>query len=133
MNKDDFINEIIKGFPESFKYSNIATERKKYEVAIENNLDYDKLYTLFLKNYKYKVAPAPAYFQDFFSLCRQPIKLFNMPSERRIALIKVAKWFNSPAWQLRHEFPPPEIYKLRKQYDLTEQELRIAMTSGEID
>lgn len=133
MNKDYFINEIIKGFPESFKYLNIETERKKYEVAIENNLDYDKLYTLFLKNYKYKDAPAPAYFQDFFSLCRQPIKLFNMPSERRIALIKVAKWFNSPAWQYKHEYPPPFVYELTKKYGLTEQEVRIVMTSGEID
>lgn len=132
MTKKEFIKEIIAGFPSSFKKSDIEVEMRKYDVAIEENLDYDKLYECFLKDWRYKTAPNPAYFQQFFNQCRNRMALINMPSERRKALVKVANWYNSTAYQWWHKSPPPEIYSLRKKYGLTDDEVNFAMFSGEL-
>ena len=135
MNKNDFINEIIKGFPASFKGLNIETEKSKYEIALEEDLDFNKLYTLFIKDWQYRTAPAPAYFEKFFSQCRI-IKLINMPSERRKALIKVALWVDSPEYTkclYEHKKAPLHIRELFRKYNLTPDEIDFARISGQIE
>lgn len=135
MNKNDFINEIIKGFPTSFKGLDIESEKNKYNIAIENDLDYDKLYTLFIKDWKYRTAPAPAYFEQFYSQCRNPMRLINMPSEKRSALVKVANWANSDEHTrclYEKKKAPPHIRELVYKYRLTPREIDLARISGQL-
>lgn len=135
LNKNDFIKKIIKNFPSSFKDISSEEVYEKYDIAIENNIDYDKLYELFLKDWKFKSAPTPAYFQQFFSQCRNPLKLINMPSERRAALVKVANWLNSQAYidcLYKGKKAPFEIRELYRKYKFSETELDQVRVSGEI-
>lgn len=135
MNKADFIREIMRGFPDSFKGLDFELEKNKYNIAIEDNLDYDKLYTLFIKDWKYRTAPAPAYFDKFFSQCRAPLKLITMPSARRADLVKVANWFNSPAYitcLYERKKAPPEIRELIHKNKFTPDEIDQARISGQL-
>ena len=136
-NKNDFINEIIKGFPSSFKGLNIETEKEKYMIALEEDLDFDKLYTLFIKDWQYRTAPAPAYFEKFFPQCRKvlSLRLINMPSERRSALIKIANWCNSPEYEeclYKGTKAPPNIRELFRKYRFETSEIDLARISGQI-
>ena len=139
MDKKEFIKKIIAGFPESFSKKDIEVEKEKYNLAIEENLDYNKLYELFLKNWRYKSAPSPAYFQDFFKECRNPLKLISMPSERRAALIKLVDWVeHSPEYaKCLQQKPigkaPWYLRKLYKDFNFSQSELDFARVSGEIE
>ena len=135
MNKDEFIKEVMRGFPQSFKGLDFDLEKKKYEIALESDLDFDKLYTLFIKDWQYRTAPAPAYFEKFFSQCRV-IKLINMPSERRKALIKVALWVDSAEYikcLYEHKKAPPHIRELYRRYQFEPDEIDQLRVSGQIE
>lgn len=137
MDKKEFINTIMKGFPSSFKGLDVQNELNKYETAIDNDLDYDKLYELFLKDWKWKTAPQPAYFQKFIPKCRKSLttKLINMPSERRAALVKVANWFNSPEYEkclYSGQKAPWYIREEIKKHNLDAREIDLARISGEL-
>lgn len=135
MNKSEFINEIIKGFPASFKGLDIESEKNKYNVAIEDNLNYDKLYELFIKDYTWKNAPRPAYFQKFMKECRNTFKLISMPAPRRADLVKVANWFNSDAYVeclYKGTKAPPEIRALIRKNNFTPDEIDQARVSGQL-
>ena len=136
LNKNDFIKKIIEGFPQSFKNADIKAEKEKYNIGIEDNLDYDKLYELFIKNWRYKTAPPAAYFQDFFGQCRNPLQLINMPSERRTALIKVALWCNTEEHTkclYEHKKAPWYVRELVNRYKFTPEEIDRLRVSGEIE
>lgn len=136
MNKNDFVKKIIAGFPAHFKNTDVEVEKEKYFVALESDIDFDKMYELFLKDWKYsKTAPQPAYFQKFMVQCRNPLKLINMPSERRAALVKVANWLNSQAYVdclYKGKKAPFEIRELYRKYKFSETELDQVRVSGEI-
>jgi len=136
MNKKEFITKIIKGFPSSFAKMSSDDVFERYNVAIEENLDFDKLFELFCKNWGYKTAPRPAYFQQFFSQCRNPFTLINMPSERRKALIKVALWVDSPEYikcLYEHKKAPPHIRELYRKYQFEPDEIDQLRVSGQIE
>lgn len=65
MDKKDFIDAIFAMYPNSF--SNRASAwRNAYEVALPDQLDYEKLFDWMLVNYtSTSQAPAPAFFKKF--------------------------------------------------------------------
>ena len=139
MNKREFIEKIIGNFPSSFNKRDMSEVYNDYDIVIDNNLDFDKLYKKFLQEYTNASAPRPAFFKQFESECRLSNSFdpfLNMPKERRGALVTVAKWVESKEYARclsNHTKAPAHVRELFHKYGMTGPEIDQMRKLGEYE
>lgn len=61
MNKKDFIKKLLEIY-EDFTERNTKARTEAYMIALDHDLDFDKIYKMLIKEYQsFKFAPTPAY------------------------------------------------------------------------
>ena len=133
MNKQDFIFRLIDCFPSSFKERDKSDVFDEYDRGLSDNLDFDKLFSCFAKNYDKSTPPRPAWFKDFIGECAIEVNFCSMSAERRGALVKVATWFNSLEYQWEHKPLPQYLRQLVKEHSLTDREIDLMILSGGLE
>lgn len=132
MNRKDFIIKLTERYAAFFKDRNKADIVTEYNIVLNDNWDFEKLYGLYIADWdKTTTPPAPAYFNKFATEVRKPIIQADMPADRKQALIKVAQWFNSADFQFYRKPVPATILLLIREFNLTEAEIGKMMISGE--
>ena len=61
MNREEFIKKLVLTY-EDFTETNIKPRQEAYIIALDENLDYDKIFKFLVKEYEsFRYAPTPAY------------------------------------------------------------------------
>lgn len=105
--RDEFLKKLFLMYPANFNEKNAPIWKNAYETCLPENLDFNKLFFLMVKNYKsIATAPAPSWFEDYKDECK--------PTKKNKALEQIKLLKNTEGCP-----PPPAFYEAQKRLKLS--------------
>lgn len=102
LNREAFLKKLFLMYPANFTKENAPIWKEAYELVLDENLNYDKLFKILVKDYKsIATAPSPAWFQDYKEICS--------PKKENEALAEIKKLQETEGVP-----PPPEFFEAAK-------------------
>ena len=102
LNREAFLKKLFLMYPANFTKENAPIWKEAYELVLDENLNYDKLFKIHVKDYKsIATAPSPACFQDYKEICS--------PKKENEALAEIKKLQETEGVP-----PPPEFFEAAK-------------------
>lgn len=102
LNREAFLKKLFLMYPANFTKENAPIWKEAYELVLDENLNYDKLFKILVKDYKsIATAPSPAWLQDYKEICS--------PKKENEALAEIKK-----LQETEGVAPPPEFFEAEK-------------------
>ena len=102
LNRESFLKKLFLMYPANFTKENAPIWKEAYEIVLTENLDYNKLFNIMVKDYKsIATAPSPAWFEDYKAICEE--------KQQNKALAEIKKLRETEGVP-----PPPEFFEAAK-------------------
>lgn len=109
LNRESFLKKLFLMYPANFTKENAPIWKEAYELVLDENLNYDKLFKILVKDYKsIATAPAPAWFEDYKIVCEE-----KKENEELAEIKKLRETQGAP--------PPPEFFEAVKRLKAKQQ------------
>lgn len=109
LNRESFLKKLFLMYPANFTKENAPIWKEAYELVLDENLNYDKLFKILVKDYKsIATAPAPAWFEDYKIVCEEK------KEDKALAEIKKLR-------ETQGVPPPPEFFEAAKRLKAKQQ------------